>query len=85
MEINVYYIKDKIKRKKIKDYIKGIEIDNKNNPFVSYFNKRISYGLNEIKKNLNIKKEDDISNINLPNEFSNFDEILINKSVDIFI
>ena len=33
-------------------------------------------------KNLNIKKEDDISNINLPNEFSNIDEILINKSVE---
>lgn len=36
MEINAYYIKDKIKRKKIKDYNKGIEIDNKNNPFVSF-------------------------------------------------
>ena len=71
--------------KKIEDDNKSVEIDNKNNPFVSFFKKRISSGLSEIKKNLNIKKEekeDDISNINLPNEFSNFDEILINKSVD---
>lgn len=36
------------------------------------------------KKNLNIKKEDDISNINLPNEFSNIDEILINKNVILY-
>ena len=68
---------------KDEDDIKNVDLDKKNNAFISFFKKKISTKLNEIKRNLNIEDKKNCINSNLPKIFlkDNMNEIENNENI----